>query len=1355
MKRNKILFNVMHAIKSARFVYRTFVSVIAFSMILCVTPAYNAYASDSNRHNDELGLNVDARSRVPYLEAFGDSNAPIANSISTNSGATLDLPGSTGYDSALVRVSVFNANSDTTVYVDNTPALQIAAKHDASQTVLAHVTDGKLHIYASNAVNARVEVVAFLQSKTVAAAKNQKPAYVPGATVSLANTVLRMDTTKQLSCTSMSKSANCKVGLLGLGSVPGEYVRAAYVTMKVNMKNAGNVKVAGQEIALPQGDSVVSTIVVPSSTDGSISVESDNAASAELYVRGWVAGAMPNMAHANVTGSFVPSVSKQWVSSTTEKDKTSTAALGKQSNDSAFELALVSASASSKRAFVEYGKPVQGRSVGAVVDAKEGALPQLDFVNTDAKSVKVSARGSNVSSKVLMLGSILGKRPKNNNSDTVTVKWTSPKENTSIDFSKGKKLTISGTVEAYSSVDYVNITVTSSDSKIVNLGNAAVSYDANGKTKWSMEITVPVSGSQTLNARAFVRDDSSSGIDSRTINTKVPDINKKDIIVAKNAKTVYPDTLSDDITAVNPDSLVFNKKPEYKVGDILAAAPGKNAPKGFLRKVVGVTQQGNTWVVVTEPAMITDAIYQADISEDRPFSAGGMTLEPIPDKNGENSNSSKDSFKSIIHNDAPSERSNRGWDIGKDSDVLKSSFGILCNSDLTNDKSNIECEGGYKSPKDYYDEAKKKEKEDKNKNTKESGASISFEAMAYLKLHFTLKIELDWSGAHVRKFETYVIADADESLDVQAWTEVEKRIEKAVLKPKTAITFSLGVPVTITVELPVGFKTGLDAKISLSMGTKFHQEIRVGVRFENDNWDLIHDFDIRSNDVKPACGSMVQISGTLALEAGLWMEPGIYLYDSSGISLRAELLGKVEGNASNAEKDNHIAQAYITLKSVFNCGLRITLFRLPLIAQNILDWDPDPWTHEDVLFSNKDNPWTIGQCGAGDKPQPDPAPKPKPQPQPQPGPEPKPQPKPQPQPDVQHNVDPNVISAAGKAYMDILEDLYKNGGESKYAGWLKESLLKDSNNLWYGFNGTKYALWDINGDHIPDMIVYSYNHYYEYFVCVYSYNAKTKTVNIDYLKNDKSRSDLSLGIFPDKNNNGFTIFRWKKEDGDLVIIKRSYKLTNGKLVLYKTDHRSVFQGYCRPDLNEYIKSHFYNKVVNEKNISNIEAQKKGYEGIANFYHKLMGNVMLSWNDINWDNTSFWRNTDLLDMIHYNEMSESEKNRVSEIKHWREKGYFVVTDVVSREGLGRGGLGFDDRVYISSHSPIAESIVGDGSFVFTQENIQKYVGKKISIALYLPGGYFEFSPSYSLEREKREQWIKNNDVAISDYYHIIP
>ena len=1336
MKRNTIFCNIMRMIHNTAFVYKAFVSLITFSMIVCIAPANIAYANDANA-DSETNINVDARARVPYLEASNESKDSKDNSISTNSNATLDLPGAHGYSSALVRVSVFNANNDTTVYVDGAPALQVAAKHDASQTVLAHVADGKLHVYASQAVQARVEVVAFLQSKTVAAAKNQKPAYVPGATVSLAKPVTRMDTNQKVSCTSMSSSAHCKVGLLGLGNIPGEYVRAAYVTMKVTMKNAGNVKVAGQEINLPKGDSVVSTIVVPSSTDGSISVESENAASAELYVRGWVAGAMPSMAHANVTGSFVPSIAKNWVESTTEKDKTSTVALGKQSNDSVFELALVSAHASGKRAFVEYGKPVQGRSTGAVVDAKEGALPQLDFVDTDATNAKVSARGSNVSSQVLMLGSILGNRPQNDKAETVTVTWTSPKENASIDFSKGKKLTISGTVDAASSVDYVNVTVHSSDNKTVDLGNAAVSYDAHGKAIWSIDITIPVAGKNAIHVKAVSRTNNSFGTAQRDVNTQLPDAKKT--IISDKAKVVMPDELSNDITAVNPDSLVFNKKPQYKAGDILASTPGKNAPKGFLRKVVGVTQQGNTWVVVTEPAMLTDAIYQADISEDRPFSAGGMTLEPIPDKNGENSNSSKDSFKSIIHNDAPSERSNRGWDIGKDSDVLKSSFGILCNSDLTNDKSNIECEGGYKSPRDYYDEAKKREKEDKNKNTKDSGASISFEARAYLKLHFTLKIELDWGGAHVRKFETYIIADADESLDVQAWTEVEKRIEKAVLKPKTAITFSLGVvPVTITVELPVGFKTGLDAKISLSMGSKFHQEIRVGVKFENDNWDLIHDFDIRSNDVKPACGSMVQISGTLALEAGLWMEPGIYLYDSSGISLRAELLGKVEGNASNAEKGNHIAQAYITLKSVFNCGLRITLFRLPLIAQNILDWDPDPWTHEDVLFSNKDNPWTIGQCGAGDKPQPGPAPKPKPQPQPQPGPEPKPQPKPQPQPDTQHNVDPNVISAAGKAYMDILKDLRTNKEKSKYKF-----------NTFYSYT---YALWDINHDHIPDMIMASCTDPQTFRI--FSYNGKKVDI---FDVTHKLGSEFSGNqLYPNKNNNGFTVFTGKGYYFDSPeFYKDSYNFVNGKL---------VFSGEKRQETSNKKELRYY---LNPSVYNNGVSYEEQIKSIYNRYHDLVGDVILVWTAYSKDSD------DLLDMIHYNTMTKSEKKRVSEIQSLREKGYRVITGTIGgvlnpynkdsyENNIVKIYPNYDDSSY---ESRIGDEILkewhydsenGDRRYYYTirKDILGEYINKKkVTIALLLPVSVYSFDdghPDISANLFRKD--VKS---IIDKYYRIIP
>lgn len=1327
MKRNKILFNVMHAIKSARFVYRTFVSVIALSMILCVTPAYNAYASDSNRHNDELGLNVDARSRVPYLEAFGDSNAPIANSISTNSGATLDLPGSTGYDSALVRVSVFNANSDTTVYVDNTPALQIAAKHDASQTVLAHVTDGKLHIYASNAVNARVEVVAFLQSKTVAAAKNQKPAYVPGATVSLANPVLRMDTAKQLSCTSMSKSANCKVGLLGLGSVPGEYVRAVYVTMKVNMKTAGSVKVAGQEIALPQGDSVVSTIVVPSSTDGSISVESENAASAELYVRGWVAGAMPNMAHANVTGSFVPSIAKNWVSSTTEKDKTSTVALGKQSNDSAFELALVSASASSKRAFVEYGKPVQGRSTGAVVDSKEGALPQLDFVNTDAKSVKVSARGSNVSSKVLMLGSILGKRVQNDKADTVTVKWISPKENASIDFSKGKKLTISGTVDAASSVDYVNITVNSSDNNTVNLGNAAVSYDANGKAKWSMETAIPVAGKNAIHVKAASRTNNSFGTAQREVNTTIPDAKKT--IISDKAKVVTPDKLN-DITAVNPDSLVFNKKPEYKAGDILASTPGKNAPKGFLRKVVGITQKGNTWVVVTEPAMLTDAIYQADISEDRPFSsARQLTVDDSSAHIDSNYTELVKNHGSMIHLDNSAKPSNRDVDI--DEDPIYDTISAACYAGWQRKDGKTQsvatCSQNDEEVKEAIIEADMKAK-------KSAGASVFAKYSAYLSLHFELHVRF---FARVEKFETYLHLNSNTNVDAKAWGAINNSFNSEIGKLNSDFVIQIGIiPVPVTIETKFGIKSNFNAKVNASTNPHWSQDIKLGVSYENNSWNLINESNNKLDYTnKQACGNIIKVSGSLDTGVGFWLKPTLYIFDSAGVGLDGSINAIVHGEfKTNDSGDAHAAQAWmkLSLKPVIAASVHLRITRN---GPDLLSKELASWTHEYELFSNKDNPWTIGQCGAGDKPQPGPTPKPKPQPSP----EPKPQPKPKPQPDVQHNVDPNVISAAGKAYMDILKDLRKN---------------KDF------IDSTDYTLWDINGDHIPDMIMNV--HYSSYLqLRVYSYDAKTKTVNMADLKEvnydyDYYHNDYSHEIFPDKNNNGFTIFCWERKDyDDLVIIKSSYKLTNGKLVLYKKD-KSFFPGCCDHDsksfkFSHYVIEHFYNKIFDKKNISNSESQREGYEGIANFYHKLIGDVVLCWSILSEDDS------DLLDMIHYSEMSESEKNHVSEIKHWMEKGYSVITGVVRKDDdynvyvvpsklkLMSCSLWFLDTMYTVSKR-------------FSQKKIRDNIDKKITVALYLPDTFFSWGyaedPSV-IDKETLDLWMKTNDVAIDDYYHIIP
>lgn len=1299
MKRNTIFCNIMRMIHNTAFVYKAFVSFIAFSMIVCIAPANIAYANDANA-DSETNINVDARARVPYLEASNESKDSKDNSISTDSNATLDLPGAHGYSSALVRVSVFNANNDTTVYVDGAPALQVAAKHDASQTVLAHVADGKLHVYASQTVQARVEVVAFLQSKTVAAAKNQKPAYVPGATVSLAKPVTRMDTNQKVSCTSMSSSAHCKVGLLGLGNIPGEYVRAAYVTMKVAMKNAGNVKVAGQEIALPQGDSVVSTIVVPSSTDGSISVESENAASAELYVRGWVAGAMPSMAHANVTGSFVPSIAKNWVESTTEKDKTSTVALGKQSNDSAFELALVSAHASGKRAFVEYGKPVQGRSTGAVVDAKEGALPQLDFVDTDATNAKVSARGSNVSSQVLMLGSILGSRVQNDKAETVTVKWTSPKENASIDFSKGKKLTISGTVDAASSVDYVNVTVHSSDNKTVDLGNAVVSYDAHGKAIWSMEITIPVAGKNAIHVKAVSRTNNSFGTAQRDVNTQLPDAKKT--IISDKAKVVMPDELSNDITAVNPDSLVFNKKPQYKAGDILASTPGKNAPKGFLRKVVGVTQQGNTWVVVTEPAVLTDAIYQADISEDRPFSsARQLTVDDSSAHIDSNYTEFAKNHGSMIHLGNSAKPSNRDFDI--DENPIDDTISAACYAGWQHKDGETQsvatCSQNDDEVKEAIIDADMKAKQS-------AGASVFAKYSASLSLHFELHVRF---LAGVEKFETYLHLNSNTNVDAKAWGAINNSFNNELGKLNSDFVITVGgIPITVNVETKFGIKGNFNAKVNASTNPRWSQDIKLGVRYENNSWNLINESNNELDYTnKQACGNIIKVSGSLDTGVGFWLKPTLYIYDSAGVGLDGSINAIVHGEfKTNDSGDAHAAQAWmkLSLKPVVAASVHLRITRN---SPDLLSKELTSWTREYELFNNKDNPWTIGQCGAGNNEQ-------------------------------QNNVDPNVISAAGKAYMDILNDLRTNKEKSKYKF-----------NTFYDYT---YALWDINHDHIPDMIMASCTDPQTFRI--FSYNGKKVDI---FDVTHKLGSEFSGNqLYPNKNNNGFTVFTGKGYYFDSPeFYKDSYNFVNGKL---------VFSGEKRQETSNKKELRYY---LNPSVYNNGVSYEEQIKSIYNRYHDLVGDVILVWTAYSKDSD------DLLDMIHYNTMTKSEKKRVSEIQSLREKGYRVITGTIGgvlnpynkdsyENNIVKIYPNYDDSSY---ESRIGDEILkewhydsenGDRRYYYTirKDILGEYINKKkVTIALLLPVSVYSFDdghPDISANLFRKD--VKS---IIDKYYRIIP
>lgn len=105
----------------------------------------------------------------------------------------------------------------------------------------------------------------------------------------------------------------------------------------------------------------------------------------------------------------------------------------------------------------------------------------------------------------------------------------------------------------------------------------------------------------------------------------------------------------------------------------------------------------------------------------------------------------------------------------------------------------------------------------------------------------------------------------------------------------------------------------------------------------------------------------------------------------------------------------------------------------------------------------------------------------------------------------------------------------------------------------------------------------------------------------------------------------------------------------------------------------------------------------------------------------------------------------------------EKGYSVITGVVRKDD--------DNNVYVvpsklklMSCSLWFLDTMCTVNKRFSQKKIRDNIDKKITVALYLPDAFFSWGyaeePSV-IDKETLDLWMKTNDVAIDDYYHIIP
>lgn len=865
-------------------------SALALTMGITAAPVANAYEANLTAVGEKVTYST--QKRVPAVESSIGVGSLAAD-------GTVALPGTDGYDSALVRLSVFAPTQDTTISVAGSPALFASAGQDASATVLAPVSGGKAQIATSVDANIRVKVLATFKND----------AKTPGATNSVAQPVARG---------AAALGAEQSVGITGLGGVPATDVRAAYVTADITLSQAGTVTLAGQALNLPQGHTVVSTIAVPDAQQGDIKIASTANGTIAVAVRGWVAGAADNAEQVNVEGSYVPTSGADWSASAASQSKAGSVNVPGAS-DRALSVALVSATKSTNtaRTFVDVGESIAGRSEGVLVDAARGAAPQLEIVESTAAQAKVSVRGDAVNASVLPLGDVLGAPAADKG--TVDVAITAPDDGASINLADTGGITLKGTAKSTAAIDHVE--VYGNDTKI---GNAAVQYTADGPT-WSMPVASPESQKVTYKAVVVARDAAKG---DAHITTRVTLPAADDTVVNPDAVVVDPNDPANPVTGLTSDTVTFANEPSFGINKVIVSGIGDAAPQGFIRRVIAIDYAAAGWVVTTKPATLTEVFEQAKVDESPKLTDSQTTVEPPDSMPDDDYEFVGDSSKVItIAKDNGSSASHQ-YQLSRALPQMDASSADRPQplDDDDNFVAKVECEVVIKGDGkgDLVDKDKQEVKvcaddEDANKFLEKSrGLSIALEAaLSKLGVDFKLNIETHWEWflpkPELKYFKVAATGNVDASIAAKAFYNVETKIKPIKLGSliKEPLPIFVGpIPIITLLDVPISFIADASVEASFKISWNWNKYFEVGKEYKNNRW---HDVKVFENSKKPEesvpCQVLAHADGEFKFEpqAGLRFEPSLMIYDIAGPEITLDvtaglIAGKVSWNAAQGGK---------------------------------------------------------------------------------------------------------------------------------------------------------------------------------------------------------------------------------------------------------------------------------------------------------------------------------------------------------------------------------------------------------------------------------------------------------------------
>lgn len=854
------------------------------------TPAPGQYPSDGA--SVAFGLAPDFLPALDPSVGRGDKLAGgVATPVALGTAAE-------GAHSALVRVSAFEASEDTVVSVSGAPGLSLSAGTSASTTVLVPVRDAAIELQSSTDVSARVELLATFSSDRSA----------PGATVALDAPVTRADTGEGLGAPSDAAtfSGETEVGVLGLGGVPAQDVRAAHVSVTVQAENTGAVVVDDQRIEVPAGTFTFSTVVTPSS-QGDVLVEADEDVRLRVDVRGYVVEAPENVEALNGAGAFWPAEDIEVLHGNVS-DTASYEVQFSRDLDATHVLAVVTATAANDLTALEIGTPYEGRARGAIVDPALGARAQLALIPTD--DAHAMLRRGSTSVTIQPIGYFLSEEVAPGASPTISL--TSPTE-TSIDTGETLAVAFEGIGSTPGSAP-LRIEV-SKDGEA--FGSAAVRPSAEGFT-WGFTAPIQESGNHRFE---FTLVDRSGASVSTSWSADVTIPGPEDTIVQDDAVVIPTENNAPDVLATTDKSVTFDEDPRIAPGKIIVSAARDGAPAGFIRRVEAIDIVNGEYVVRTTPAAFTDVFLQAHLDDELPLPANPeVALEtPAPEYSDEYEALSLEAISAdeVAATQARGEISDeRSIDAGAVAD-----FG-------GNFTHSLEIKG----------------------TVKNDDTSLSSAASVAISLKVKLAISLRWTEGtwlppvppvpypQVDDFSTTLVSSnkAQTKLSFESEAEWKKEWKQTLATVKFApITVPVGpIPVVlvpqVTAELKA--KVSLSGAASFTLTASYERKHEVGFQYKNGTAGPINNGPT-STFTPPDLTKAAALTGTLTAEIGPRLGLTISVFDAAGPELGLGLALKASAEAK-ASGQNLEASVNAVLTGNLDAKVK---FKVPVVDKELLD----------------------------------------------------------------------------------------------------------------------------------------------------------------------------------------------------------------------------------------------------------------------------------------------------------------------------------------------------------------------------------------------------------------------------------